>query len=556
MKPSSILTSCFAVVCLTLELFGAKQAIAGVTYPPPFTDSVNSVFGPRQENGKPVHTGIDYKQDKGTAIPAAEAGYVNRIADDHDNCGIRLYLVTDDSIEIGYCHLFTKTQNSEYTSGSFTLLKKVQFTLAIPIGLRATFVTRKCNVILNNTLKIALIPKDCGFMVGRTIIHNKITYTLSNRVSNLQLIAPVGNSGSASATAPHLHLNYGFGKDNPLFVIAHPDGEYCARLTDAGTSSSACDPVPVPPTIAVTTLSSRKYFELRVDSTGRLDLDQINLNVSTNPVQNFNLRYGGTPTTNPQVNGSADLKAAISFSCDVAPEPGKILICPIKWAGQQVPSSRLETRFRIGVDPATFPPGNYQITATLSPVTGTPINISLPFIIAGQPTATLLVPDLQTNWTGLPATISLTDLVVTPIATFQISGNSTTCGSGERGSPLYSNSVPASATFYAARTVLGVPYQSNGPGVNRRNCSSFVAVQMVPNPSDPSQLKRRIWINATGRGQQFGGPFPLDWESQIRFDSGDPWNGTGRSCVGGTVANAGFFGAAWSSSTCSANLSF
>lgn len=193
---------------------------------------------------------------------------------------------------------------------------------------------------------------------------------------------------------------------------------------------------------------------------------------------------------------------------------------------------------------------NY-LTSSSTPVSIT-VNASTNLV-----SATLLVPDLQQNWTGLPATIQFTMLTVVNKTSFQIFGNSATCGTGERGSPLYSAAVPAGAVFYAAATTTGVPYTSSGPGVNRRNCSSFVAVLMVPNPANPLQEKPRIWMNGTGRGQQFigGGP-TFDWESQVRFDSGDPWTGVGKSCVGGTVANAGFFGAAWSSPNCSATLTY
>lgn len=175
----------------------------------------------------------------------------------------------------------------------------------------------------------------------------------------------------------------------------------------------------------------------------------------------------------------------------------------------------------------------------------------------GPTSATLVVPDPQSNWSGLPATIQFSDIVPVSKTSFQISGNSQTCGTGERGSPLFSNSVPSDATFYAARTVINVPYTSSGPGVNRRNCSSFIAIKMIPNPNNPAQQKARIWMNGTGRGQSFtGGGTTRDWESQVRYDSGDPWTGAGASCIGGTVANSGFFGANWSSGNCSAGVTY
>jgi hypothetical protein len=544
-------------VCIVLALFCCvtSSAEAGTTYPAPFDKVVNSVFGPRNFSSSPVHSGIDYLKPAGTTIPSAAAGSITRIENDSNPCGIRLYLSTVDHIVIGYCHLFTNSSAKLLTSGSFTLLKNYAFPPIPVAGLRKGAVTQKCNVILSNLDNIALVPAAC-YQSGRKIIYNKKTYTVVKKVSDRQAIAPVGNSGSASATSPHLHLNYGYGKDNPMVVTDHPDGIFCARLRDAGTSFSACDPVNTIPSINKNVLDSRKYIDVRIDSTDRLDLDQASFTFTTLPAQIFSLRYGGTVSTNPLVNGTSKIATYTDVSCTRTPSAGEVIICPLFWAGQAQPSSRLETVFRLGVDTTGFLPGSYQLGAALVSATGKTTNVTLPFSIGGTPTATLFVPDLQSGWTGLPASVSLTDLAVTPRVTFQINGNSPTCGTGERGSPLYSNSVPASVTFYAAKTVVGVPYQTSGPGVNRRNCSSFVAVQIVPNPADPTQTKQRIWINATGRGQQFTGSITFDWESQVRFDSGDPWTGAGRTCVGGTVPNAGFFGQAWSSQNCSVSLNF
>jgi hypothetical protein len=539
--------------------FSVSSAMAAVPYPSPFPDTINSAFGPRFYAPSPFHAGIDYEQSSGTSIPAASSGYINEIKNDNNDCGVRLYLVTGDKLELGYCHLFAKTTKPAYASGNFILLTNYTLVRRISIiGLRASSISTKCNIILANNAdqgkKVALVPKSCAFAVGRTLTYNKVTYTITNKVTDAQSIAPVGNSGSAAG--PHLHLNFGRGKDNPLQVIDHPNGTFCARLSDAGASQTACDPVTSTPVIQQSALNNNKYIEVRVDSTARIDLDQIRFNISTSPVQSFSLQYGGTVSTSPLVNGSSDIKSAIDVTCSTAPTAGRVVICPLDWRGQRVSTSRLETKFRLGIDPTVFVPGNYVIEVTPQAITGSNTTISLPFTIGGGiPTATLAVPDQQAGWTGLPATISLTNLVPTSIFTFQSFGNSTTCGTGERGSPLYSSVVPTGAVFYAARTVTGVPYQLSGPGINRNNCSSFVAIQLVPNPNDASQVRRRVWINGTGRGQQFG-TFTLDWESQVRFDSGDPWTGVGRSCAGGTVANSGFFGTAWRSANCNASLNF
>jgi hypothetical protein len=46
-----------------------------------------------------------------------------------------------------------------------------------------------------------------------------------------------------------------------------------------------------------------------------------------------------------------------------------------------------------------------------------------------------------------------------------------------------------------------------------------------------------VWINATGRGQTFGG-VTLDLETQVRYSNGDA-AGNGRQCEAGVVPNSG-----------------
>lgn len=171
------------------------------------------------------------------------------------------------------------------------------------------------------------------------------------------------------------------------------------------------------------------------------------------------------------------------------------------------------------------------------------------------PSATLTVNDSVLGWTGFPATIDLTDLVLRNISHFQAFGNNG-CIGGERGGPIFSSFVDPTASFYGAATAIGVPSSLFGPSINRRNCSSFVAVKMVANPGSPSDLRPRVWINGTGRGESFSGGFARDWEYQVRYDSGDPFNGSGKRCEIGTVPNIGNFAPTATSTQCSHKLNF
>lgn len=142
----------------------------------------------------------------------------------------------------------------------------------------------------------------------------------------------------------------------------------------------------------------------------------------------------------------------------------------------------------------------------------------------------------------LPAQIQLSGFYSVDLATFQRNGTAgNTCGNGvvapgERGAPLFSNSVDISASLFGAPGVIGVPSRLNSPAINRKPCSSFYANKRDLNNNGS------VWINATGRAVQFGGPFPIDWEYQVRYYSGSPAaNYSDKSCKIGIVANANYF---------------
>jgi len=159
----------------------------------------------------------------------------------------------------------------------------------------------------------------------------------------------------------------------------------------------------------------------------------------------------------------------------------------------------------------------------------------------------LRVNDTNPNWSGLPATVRLSNFYNPGNkARFSINGNSATCGNqfpwlaGERGGPIFSSQVETGAVFLGARDVIGMPSAISGPGVNFRNCSSFYAIKTVQDPVT-QKFYSKIWVNATGRAVSFGG-VTFDWEYQIRYYSGDPLNNdAGRAAVVGIVPNSGNF---------------
>lgn len=146
--------------------------------------------------------------------------------------------------------------------------------------------------------------------------------------------------------------------------------------------------------------------------------------------------------------------------------------------------------------------------------------------------ATLTLPgDTSSGW-QLPATVTLT---VTGSAQSSFNGSN---GGPERGSPLFSKTVEAGATYYACDTVVGFPprLSPNSPNINRRGRSSFIAVKTSPAGF------RKTWICASVGAYRLTSPgIESNWEYQIRYYSGDPDAGVPSSMVIGTVPNADIF---------------
>lgn len=166
----------------------------------------------------------------------------------------------------------------------------------------------------------------------------------------------------------------------------------------------------------------------------------------------------------------------------------------------------------------------------------------------------------QSGWQVFPEVTlaNLTPMSNSLFASIGTPGN--TCGS-ERGIPLYSRDpqliLYPTVNFYGAPLVTGAPYLlSRGPE-NRLPCSSFVAITLVPDPAGFRLPKYRIWANATSRKVTFtADASTIDFEAQLRYDSGDPWiSGDPWSrCNVGLVGGANFFGSTWSLSSCTATL--
>lgn len=166
----------------------------------------------------------------------------------------------------------------------------------------------------------------------------------------------------------------------------------------------------------------------------------------------------------------------------------------------------------------------------------------------------LNVSGTQDGWIVYPE-ITLDGLTPMSRLSFNLLGTpGNTCG-GERGFPPYSQdaSIPVSAKFFGAPLVSGAPHPI-GRDPNRRPCSSFVAFDFVPDPAGIQLPKYRVWASATARAQSFSGSGTFDTEAQLRYDSGDPWTGTGARCAAGSVAGANVFGLEWNLTSCIAKM--
>jgi hypothetical protein len=157
----------------------------------------------------------------------------------------------------------------------------------------------------------------------------------------------------------------------------------------------------------------------------------------------------------------------------------------------------------------------------------------------GQPSATINVSTVVPGWLGLPASIKVSGLYATTIASFENLGDKkNSCldslagaAPGERGNPLFSSFVDPGAAFDGATAITGMPREEAGPVINDNPCSSFIATERDANGNG------KVWINATGRGESFGA-FLEDWEYQLRYYSGDPANNySDASCTLGNVPN-------------------
>ncbi|MGO4476212.1 S8 family serine peptidase [Massilia sp. 2TAF26] len=111
--------------------------------------------------------------------------------------------------------------------------------------------------------------------------------------------------------------------------------------------------------------------------------------------------------------------------------------------------------------------------------------------------------------------------------------NLTACQFGERGGPVWSSSVEASARYFTVNSANNLPYSSNAGGPpNARGCSSFYA-------SKSATGGNKIWATASARVQGVSGDAAIDREYQVRYYSGDPGNNkAGYTCNVGYVPNA------------------
>ena len=184
--------------------------------------------------------------------------------------------------------------------------------------------------------------------------------------------------------------------------------------------------------------------------------------------------------------------------------------------------------------------------------------------VCTAPDVEFAITGTQAGWT-IPPITTLNGLYAVDRDLFKFSGTTGNSCGGEKGLEngiTYSQSprISQDAAFYNVTTVTNPP--DGLGGWNRRPCSTFVASKMISDPSDPANLtksKLRIWVNATSRREQFS-PIAFDRETQVRFDSGDPFsttNGlpTGYYCQAGIALSSQFvYQPSFIPSTCKARF--
>lgn len=541
---------------------------------PPFTvkdanpmPSIISGFGPRNPKtltATRFHQGLDLSATPvvGDVITSKRDGKITQITK-RTSKGNVLY-VTYGTDEFGFHHIFGDSPD-DVQIGDFAL-GRWSYLVPIPRGVRFGFIKLACDVIFiknsaavsskPGTAGLALMANTCPVSSGTSISHGDgKTWEVRKTVSNGSPMAVKGDSGSPHR--PHLHLFYRTAGElkNPLYRINHEASAYTLDYTDTFT-----------PEIKQSALPKKVFVRVNFGREKGFDLEGVNFRVQTSgaapriiPLDD-SYTLGGIPTTvadpesigpgskSGECNNVNKSKCRISLGGSVDDKLPEILAYPTNSA------SHYAKKLDFAVQLPKLEPGDYQLIVEARSVRATQAPLSLPFKVVGT-SATLLVEDVLAGWGGLPAAITMTGLALRTVGDFRAFGNSASCGTGERGLPYYSGFIPPGAALYAAPTVVGVPYQLSGPSVNRRNCSSFVALQSVPHPTDPSQPSRdRIWINATGRGQMFTGFSTFDWEYQVRYDSGNPFDFSGRACTVGLVPNSGFFISSLASAHCSATI--
>jgi len=263
---------------IRLSLFFALLAwspmLLAQEIPTPWSWPITSDYGPRdRDDGLALkwnfHEGIDYGGTAGESISAVEAGAIDAIE------YYRGWYVAVKNVGVKperrwtYMHIFSGTNPAiPVTSDNWELrsanLKKAGTTQIYTSNVIIRW-SSKPELKSEKVLSI----KDYDGMevyIGTTPVLNTsgAIITSSGSVSKHDPIAPVGTSGDVDE---HLHLGLDIGENNPLLYLAHSTGPITVDIVnplDAHLFRAAEQNTPYP-------------IKVRVDSTGGLDMDKLNL---------------------------------------------------------------------------------------------------------------------------------------------------------------------------------------------------------------------------------------------------------------------------------------
>lgn len=260
---------------------------------------ITSDFGPRNADGTWFHKGIDYGGTFGEVIHALEGGTIAEI----DNHGDGWYIkVASAAGKFTYLHIFSNGEPSISGDWELRYAMLIESSYLFNNAVGAYVIIHRSYGVVDKVFssvadKIVVNPDDVlGCFCFRDVASGMPIRTQST-VKVGDAIAPVGNSGTKKY---HLHLGLNQNADNPLYLVAHN------KSAPVPTIEAPVDGH----TFTADELKTPYPIKVRVDSTGGLDLDKVNILIyeKNDPAKaiplggNVTFSYGGKPGEGKTVN--------------------------------------------------------------------------------------------------------------------------------------------------------------------------------------------------------------------------------------------------------------